>query len=207
MAKSTPAARRQRRAPALIDVTVVLLDEGYASTAVGPIEVFHSAGRLWNMLGGTPEEPSDSASASPRSTGSPVKSVCSLGLTPSLSIAGRQAHRHRHPAVVRPRPAGTHRAQHAAAALAEEMARAGRLRRRGLHRRRVPGRERPARRPHGDDALVGRRGDAAALSQGRLAPGPVRDRGRAGAVQRWRLCRDRPQLCTWWRSSVATRSR
>ncbi len=27
------------------------------STAVGPIEVFHSAGRLWNTLAGTPEEP------------------------------------------------------------------------------------------------------------------------------------------------------
>ena len=33
-----------------IDVTVVLLDGGYASTAIGPVEVFHSAGLLWNWL-------------------------------------------------------------------------------------------------------------------------------------------------------------
>lgn len=86
MARATPAAKRPRRAPALIDVTVVLLDEGYASTAVGPIEVFHSAGRLWNALGGTPEEPRFRVRIA-SIDGRPVSSVCSLGLTPSLSIA------------------------------------------------------------------------------------------------------------------------
>ena len=40
----------------MLDVTVVLLDDNYASTALGPIEVFHSAGRLWQTLkGGVPE--------------------------------------------------------------------------------------------------------------------------------------------------------
>src|SRR4051794_33510531 len=38
------------QSPAVLDVTVVLLEAGYASTAVGPIEVFHSAGVLWNRL-------------------------------------------------------------------------------------------------------------------------------------------------------------
>ena len=85
MVRATPAAKRPRRAPAQIDVTVVLLDEGYASTAVGPIEVFHSAGRLWNMLGGTPEEPRFRVRIA-SIDGRPVKSVCSLGLTPSLAI-------------------------------------------------------------------------------------------------------------------------
>jgi transcriptional regulator GlxA family with amidase domain len=39
------------------DVTVVLLDEGMFSTAVTPVEVFHSAGVLWNELQGRPPEP------------------------------------------------------------------------------------------------------------------------------------------------------
>ena len=30
-----------------LDVTVVLVNEGYISTAVGPIEVFASAGAMW----------------------------------------------------------------------------------------------------------------------------------------------------------------
>ncbi len=41
----------------MLDVTVVLLNDNYASTAIGPIEVFHSAGRLWNVLRGEPAEP------------------------------------------------------------------------------------------------------------------------------------------------------
>ncbi|HEY7690144.1 MAG TPA: hypothetical protein VH835_15705, partial [Dongiaceae bacterium] len=41
----------------VLDVTVVLLDEGYASTAIGPIEVFHSAGMLWNWLHGESPQP------------------------------------------------------------------------------------------------------------------------------------------------------
>jgi transcriptional regulator GlxA family with amidase domain len=34
----------------MLDVTVILFDDGYASTAVMPIEVFHSAGSLWQSL-------------------------------------------------------------------------------------------------------------------------------------------------------------
>lgn len=41
----------------MIDVTVVLLNDNYASTAIGPIEVFHSTGTLWNRLKGEPVEP------------------------------------------------------------------------------------------------------------------------------------------------------
>lgn len=46
-----------RRDGKLLDVTVVLLDDGYASTSVGPIEVFHSAGTLWNTLHGEAAAP------------------------------------------------------------------------------------------------------------------------------------------------------
>lgn len=41
----------------MIDVTVLLLGGCYASTALGPVEVFHSAGTLWNVLQGERESP------------------------------------------------------------------------------------------------------------------------------------------------------
>jgi len=41
----------------MIDVTVMLLGGCYASTALGPVEVFYSAGTLWNVLQGEPESP------------------------------------------------------------------------------------------------------------------------------------------------------
>jgi len=41
----------------MLDVCVVLLDDGYASTALMPIEVFHSAGALWRQLKGEDPEP------------------------------------------------------------------------------------------------------------------------------------------------------
>ena len=69
----------------IVDVTVVLLEDGYASTAIAPIEVFHSAGLLWNTLrGGTPEPRFRVTTASV--DGKPVNSVCGIGLTPHRSI-------------------------------------------------------------------------------------------------------------------------
>lgn len=41
----------------MLDVTVVLLDDGYASTALMPIEIFHSAGALWPDLKGEAPAP------------------------------------------------------------------------------------------------------------------------------------------------------
>jgi len=38
--------------PAIKDVTIVLLDETFSSTAIGPMEVFRHAGSLWNILMG-----------------------------------------------------------------------------------------------------------------------------------------------------------
>ena len=71
---------------AVLDVTVVLLEAGYASTAIGPIEVFHSAGVLWNMLHGETLSNHVSACASPRLTAPAVTSLCSLGLKPECAI-------------------------------------------------------------------------------------------------------------------------
>lgn len=41
----------------MIDVTVLLADGGHASTALGPLEVFRDAGRLWNVLQRKPAAP------------------------------------------------------------------------------------------------------------------------------------------------------
>lgn len=65
MAKRTKAAQRgggTARAKAtagtrMLDVVVLLLDGGYPSTAIGPVEVFQSAGNLWHMLHGETAQP------------------------------------------------------------------------------------------------------------------------------------------------------
>ncbi len=41
----------------MLDVTVLLLDQTFSSTAVGPMEVFRHAGSLWNHLTGKPQRP------------------------------------------------------------------------------------------------------------------------------------------------------
>jgi transcriptional regulator GlxA family with amidase domain len=69
----------------IIDVTVVLIEAGYASTAVGPIEVFHAAGRLWNSLNGAPAAPRFRVRIA-SIDGRPVTSLCALGLVPSCAI-------------------------------------------------------------------------------------------------------------------------
>jgi len=38
----------------MIDITVLLLDGTFSSTAVGPMEVFQHTGTLWNMFAGKP---------------------------------------------------------------------------------------------------------------------------------------------------------
>ncbi len=53
-AKSPRTPRRKRDC---LDVTIVLLSGGYLSTAIAPIEVFHSAGTLWNWLHGEEQHP------------------------------------------------------------------------------------------------------------------------------------------------------
>ena len=74
-----------RKAGRVLDVTVVLLDAGYASTAIGPIEVFYSAGLLWNRMHGNAEEPRfrvRTASIDGKSIGS----LCGLRISPELAI-------------------------------------------------------------------------------------------------------------------------
>ena len=79
---SPPAGPEDQR---VLDVTVVLLEAGYASTAIAPIEIFHSAGKLWNWLRGDPERPRFRVRIASIDGGG-VTALCSLGLTPTCSI-------------------------------------------------------------------------------------------------------------------------
>jgi transcriptional regulator GlxA family with amidase domain len=74
----------------MLDVTVVLLDDGYASTALMPIEVFHSAGALWReLMGKTPEPRFRVTTAS--IDGGPVSSpYAGLKMSPQCAIADVQ---------------------------------------------------------------------------------------------------------------------
>jgi transcriptional regulator GlxA family with amidase domain len=90
--KSTSRRKRSTHALAptadkdrLIDITVVVLKDGYASTAIAPIEIFHSAGVVWNWLHGETLQPRfrvRTASVDGRT----VKAAGSLGLTPDCAI-------------------------------------------------------------------------------------------------------------------------
>ena len=68
-----------------LDVTILLLNDCYASTALAPIEVFHSAGRLWNTLTGRESEPRFRVTVASLD-GKPVETPYSVGLLPQTSI-------------------------------------------------------------------------------------------------------------------------
>ena len=79
-------ASSSAKARSILDVTVVLLDRGYVSTAIAPAEVFYSAGLLWdNLQGGEPEPRFRVSIASV--DGRSVTSNFSLGLSPALAIS------------------------------------------------------------------------------------------------------------------------
>src|SRR6185312_15623048 len=80
--RKPPLTQRKSR---ILDVTVVLLEEGYSSTAIAPLEIFHSAGSTWNWLKG--EEPKPRFRVRVASIdGREVNSLCSVGLVPNCSI-------------------------------------------------------------------------------------------------------------------------
>jgi len=69
-----------------LDVCVVLLDDGYASTALMPIEVFHSAGGLWRELKGESPEPRFRVTTASM-TGKPIRSPYGgMSISPEKSI-------------------------------------------------------------------------------------------------------------------------
>jgi len=68
-----------------LNVTVLLLDGNYASTALGPIEVFHSAGTLWNTLVHRAADPRFNVITA-SIDGQPVSAPYGVGLVPQMSI-------------------------------------------------------------------------------------------------------------------------
>lgn len=72
-------------APAVIHVTIVLIEGSFASTSIGPMEVFHSAGTLWNNMTGETAAPRFQVRIASIDGGS-VNSMCSLGMMPECSI-------------------------------------------------------------------------------------------------------------------------
>jgi transcriptional regulator GlxA family with amidase domain len=70
----------------MLDVTVVLLDDGLSSTAIMPVEIFHSAGALWHDLHARPAQPAFKV-RTVSLTGADVRSPYGLGLRPEGSIA------------------------------------------------------------------------------------------------------------------------
>ena len=71
----------------MLDVTVVLLDGGFSSTAVMPMEIFHSAGKLWNDLHDCPSNPAFRV-RTVSLDGGPVRSAYGLTVTPDAAIGG-----------------------------------------------------------------------------------------------------------------------
>jgi transcriptional regulator GlxA family with amidase domain len=65
----------------------VLLDDGYASTALMPIEIFHSAGALWSELRGETPEPRFRVVTASVDGGSVRNPYGGMSMTPQCAIA------------------------------------------------------------------------------------------------------------------------
>jgi transcriptional regulator GlxA family with amidase domain len=70
----------------MLDVTVVLLDDGLSSTAVMPVEIFHSAGVLWNDIQARPAAPAFRV-RTVSLDGGPVRSPYGIDIQPQGSLA------------------------------------------------------------------------------------------------------------------------
>jgi len=79
-------ARSDWRGRSMLDVTVVLLDDGLSSTAIMPVEIFHSAGQLWHDLRDEPAQPAFRV-RTVSMTGAAVRSPYGLAIAPEGSIA------------------------------------------------------------------------------------------------------------------------
>lgn len=69
-----------------LDVVIVLVNEGHASTAVGPIEVFASTGSLFNEMRGVDPEPRFRVKTA-SIDGEPIESAYGLRIAPDTGIA------------------------------------------------------------------------------------------------------------------------
>ncbi|MDB5364351.1 MAG: transcriptional regulator, AraC family [Rhodospirillales bacterium] len=69
----------------MLDVTVVLLGDGLSSTAIVPVEIFHSAGQLWNELHDRPMQPAFRV-RTVTLDGNSVRSSYGLAITPDCAM-------------------------------------------------------------------------------------------------------------------------
>lgn len=69
-----------------MDVTVVLLDGGWISTSLGPVEVFHSAGLLWQDLQGQVPQPRFRVRTA-SIDGRPAACAYGVSMTPQCALA------------------------------------------------------------------------------------------------------------------------
>jgi transcriptional regulator GlxA family with amidase domain len=83
-ARSRNTRAATRGGDRILDVTVILLEAGYASTAIGPLEVFHSAGVRNSLHGDAPQPRFRVRTAS--IDGRSVTNLYSLALTPECAI-------------------------------------------------------------------------------------------------------------------------
>jgi len=88
--QGTPMSRAtagKREGGGRLDVCVVLFDDGYASTALMPIEVFHSAGALWRELKGEAPEPRFTVTTATLDGKSVRSPYAGMSITPAHAIA------------------------------------------------------------------------------------------------------------------------
>lgn len=69
-----------------LEVAIILVNEGYASTAVGPLEVFAAAGAMWNEMRGAPPEPLFRVTTA-SIDGQPVESAYGLRIAPDCALS------------------------------------------------------------------------------------------------------------------------
>lgn len=69
----------------MIEITVLLLDQMFSSTAIGPMEVFRHAGSLWNGLTGTKPEPRFRVNAA-TADGGPVRCDGDIHIQPNVAL-------------------------------------------------------------------------------------------------------------------------
>lgn len=88
---NAPSPKPPRVAPSTkppgsaIHVTVVLTEASFASTSIAPIEIFHSAGTLWNLFHGESAEPRFQVSVA-SIDGNSVVTLCDVGVVPTCAI-------------------------------------------------------------------------------------------------------------------------
>ena len=78
-------ALQTKPSDAVINVTVVLTEASFASTSIAPIEIFHSAGRLWHLLHGENAKPRFQVQVA-SVDGNSVVTLCDVGIAPMCAI-------------------------------------------------------------------------------------------------------------------------